>query len=357
MSRNAPDYKRCLRRLSFLLGTGLLVVAAQTSRAELFSTAAAAKTNLARVVIVQNPQAIVAYKAQPEVVQAMVDTAITALTGSNSVAAAWGSLVKPTDVVGLKVYSAPGGTSGTRPAVVAAVVAGLLAAHLPPDHIVIWDRQLADLRRAGYGQLAARYGVRLAGSADAGWDEKVFYDTALLGNLLWGDHEFGQKGEGVGRKSFVSQLLSHDLTKIINLAPLLNQNDVGVVGQLYSLAFGSVDNLQRFADDPDRLATAVPEIYALPALGDRVVLNFTDALLCQYAGSQHGMLHYSAVLNELRCSRDPVALDILSVQTLAQQRALAGFPVAPSSADLFHNAALLELGTNDPKKIQVDNVR
>ena len=158
-------------------------------------------------------------------------------------------------------------------------------------------------------------------------------------------------------KSFVSQLLSHDLTKIINLAPLLNQNDVGVVGQLYSLAFGSVDNLQRFADDPDRLATAVPEIYALPALGDRVVLNFTDALLCQYAGSQHGMLHYSAVLNELRCSRDPVALDILSVQTLAQQRALAGFPVAPSSADLFHNAALLELGTNDPKKIQVDNVR
>ena len=40
--------------------------------------------------------------------------------------------------------------SGTRPAVVAAVIQGLLAAGLPPTNIVIWDKHTYDLRDAGY---------------------------------------------------------------------------------------------------------------------------------------------------------------------------------------------------------------
>ena len=46
-----------------------------------------------------------------------------------------------------------------------------------------------------------------------------------------------------------------------------------------SLALGSVDNSMRFELEPARIATAVPEIYALPALSDHVVLNMMDALL------------------------------------------------------------------------------
>ena len=44
---------------------------------------------------------------------------------------------------------------------------------------------------------------------------------------------------------------------------------------------GSVDNTIRFSTQIDRLVTAVPEIYALPILGDRVVLNIVDALAAQ----------------------------------------------------------------------------
>ena len=334
-----------------------MTFAAPVFAGDLLSTTNSKPAVAARVVIVANPQATVDYKARPEIVRAMVDAGITALTGSNTAAAAWGSLVTPQDTVGIKVYAAPGPTSGTRPAVVAAVIEGLLAARVPAAHIVIWDRRLADLLGAGFGELAARFGVRLAGSVESGWDEKVFYETALLGNLLWNDFEFGSKAEGVGRKSFVSKLVSHELTKIINLAPLLNHNSGGVVGHLYDLAFGSVDNTQRFEDAPARLATAVPEIYALPALGDHVVLNITDALLCQYAGADRGMLHYSATLNELRFSRDPVALDVLSLENLEQQRTRAGFPGEPVNPELIANAALLELGVADRKKIQVDNLR
>ena len=244
----------------------------------------------AYVVSTQDPDATEAFRPRPARVRVMVDRAITRLTGKTSVPEAWRSLVTTQDVVGIKVFSAPGPNSGTRPAVAAAVVEGLLAAGLPPKKIIVWDRHLADLRLAGFSDLSDRYGIRVTGSTQAGWDEKVFYnpDSPVLGNLVWGDLEFGKKGVGVGRKSFVSKLLSREITKIINVTPLLNHNDAGVSGNLYSLATGSVDNLIRFEASSESLATAVPEIYSLPALSDHVVLNITDALICQYEGGSAG---------------------------------------------------------------------
>ena len=268
----------------------------------------------ARVVTVQDAAAVEAFRPRPEVVRAMVDRGITNLTGKATVAAAWRSLVTTQDVVGIKVFSSPGPNSGTRPAVAAAVIEGLLAAGLPPKHIIVWDKEVADLRFAGFFDLAERYGIRVAGSVQAGWDKQAFYETEILGNLVWGDLEFGTKGDATGRKSFVSKLVSRDLTKIINISPLLNHNLAGVSGHLYSLATGSVDNLIRFEAIPERLARAIPEIYALEALSDKVVLNITDALICQYEGEERGLLHYSATLNQLRFSLDPVALDMLSIR-------------------------------------------
>lgn len=305
-----------------------------------------------------DPAASETFRPRSDVVRSMVERGITNLTSNASVAEAWRSLVSTQDIVGIKVFSVPGPNSGTRPAVVAAVVEGLLSAGLPPKSIIVWDKHSTDLRLAGFFDFAERYGVRVGGSAQAGYDENTFYDTALIGNLLVGDLEFGRKGPGVGRKSFVSRLVRKEMTKIINIVPLLNHNFAGVSGNLYSLASGSVDNFARFEGEPGRLATAVPEIYALPALSDRVVLNIVDALLCQYEGAERGLLHYTTVLNELRFSRDPVALDVLSQQELDRQRQVSGAPATgKSNAELYANAALLELGVSDPKRITVTTLK
>ena len=268
----------------------------------------------ARVVIVEDPQATLAFRPRPDHTRAMVNRAITNLTDKPTASEAWRSLVSTQDIVGLKVFSAPGPNSGTRPAVVAAMVEALLAAGLPPKHIIIWDKETSSLMLAGFFDLAKRYRIRVAGSAQAGYDENISYDTSLLGNLVWGDLEFGKTGPGIGRKSFVSKLVGQEITKIINITPLLNHNEAGVAGNVYGLAMGSVDNTFRFESDVDRLAKAVPEIYALTNLSDHVVLNITDALICQYEGGERGLLHYSTTLNQLRFSRDPVALDVLSIQ-------------------------------------------
>ena len=207
---------------------------------------------------------------------------------------AWLSLVATNDTVGIKVFSAPGPVAGTRPAVVAAIVRGLLAAGLPPGP----DRHLGPARRRfarprDFLSWAGRSGVRVAGAAEAGYDTNTFYlpDSPVVGQLVWGDLEFGQtnKDFSVGKKSFVSKLVSRQMTKIISVTPLMNENAAGVCGHFFSLALGSVDNTRRFEGKPDRLAVALPEIAALPVIGDRVALYVTDALLAAIRGRAGGV--------------------------------------------------------------------
>ena len=311
----------------------------------------------ARVVIVEDPDATADLQPVPDHVQAMVDRAITNLTGKPTISAAWLSLVSKTDIVGLKVCSTPGPYSGTRPALAAAIITDLIAAGLPPTNIIVWDRRSVDLRLAGFFDFEQRFGVRVTGSIEAGYDEKTFYETPFLGPMDWTNVEYNQKGPGMGRKSYVSRLLSKQVTKIINLTPMMHHNTAGVYGAMYSLTMASVDNTLRFENNEAELDKAVPEIYALPVFGDkvageRVVLTVVDDLICQFEGQDRGLLHYSTVENQLRFSRDPVALDVLSLQEINHQRELAGAQVF-TNTDMFDNASLLEIGVSDPKRIDI----
>ena len=364
MSRNAPVFARygtvwrhfSLVALLFCVFIATSVVAASQETSE--------SPRESRVVIVHDPGATDAFKPVGDRIRPMVDRGIIKLTGKSTIVEAWRSILTKKDVVGLKVFSTPGAATGTRPAVVAAVIEGLLESGLPPTNIVIWDKQRADLRQAGFVELAEQYGVLVNGSANAGYDEEKLYspERPILGQLVWGDVEFGRTEEGVGRRSFVTKLLTRQVTKIINVTPLLNHNTAGVSGHLYSLAMGSVDNTIRFENDLSRLSTAVPEIFALPSLSDRVVLNITDALICQYQGEQRGLLHYSAALNELRFSQDPVALDFLSLRELERTRLASQIPIPrlysiTNQMELLHNAALLELGVCELQKIKVEKIQ
>ncbi len=310
-------------------------------------------TPAARVVIVTDPEATIAFQPQPEKVRSLVNRGLLQLTGKTNVALAWRTFVSSNDVVGLKIHSEPGANSGTRSSVVAAVIEGLIASGIDTNRIIIWDKELTHLRLAGYGELAERLQVRIASSALAGFDEKYFYESPLIGNLVWGDAEFGKKGSAVGRKSFVTKLVSNEITKIISIVPLLNHNLAGTMGNLGSLALGSVDNTQRF-EQGNRLATALPKIYELPAIRDKVVLNLTDALLCQYQGEQRSLLHYSTALNQIWLSKDPIALDVLAIQELNQQRLQAKVPASKLDWEIYENASLLELGVSNLKNILIE---
>ncbi|MFN0066750.1 MAG: hypothetical protein ACKVYV_03850 [Limisphaerales bacterium] len=313
-------------------------------------------TNRPLVVVVGDDGATEAYIPQAAVVEAMVRRGVATVTRRPDAAEGWRSLIRSNDVVGLKVYSLPGADGGTRPAVAAAVARSLLDAGVPPANIVIWDRRLGDLRAAGFGAVAEQLGVRLAGAREAGWDAEVWYESSILGTLVAGDHEFEKTGAVTGRRSHVSRLVSRELTKIIPVTPLLNHNHLGVSGHLYSVALGSVDNAYRFETSPGLLHGAVPEIFALPQIADKVVLCITDALVGQYQGAQRSLLHYAEAVNELRLGHDPVALDVLAWDDLNRLRVRAGAPALTNRVELFLNAALLELGETDPLRMDLEHV-
>ncbi len=309
----------------------------------------------ARVVVVHEPAATDNYLPVSNVVASVVSHGITALTGQATTEAAWRSLVTTQDTVGIKVYAKPGPVVGTRLPVAEAVVRGLQSAGLPGRQIVVWDRHLADLRQAGFVDLASRCGVRVASSVEAGWDESIFYESSLLGQLVAGDHEFGKQGPKVGRRSFGSRLVRGQITKIISVAPLLNHNQLGVSGHLLGMGLASVDNVLRFENSLNFLTEAVPDILALPELGvaDHWVVSITDALLGQYQGEDRQLLHYSVALNELWFSRDPVALDVLGVHELENQRQASGAAKRRLNLELYENAELVWLGVSKLARIDV----
>lgn len=345
-------------RLIFALGCAQLSLTAwgESAAQEPFSTIPTSTTNRARIVAVHDAQATTAFKPNSQRIVRMLNTAITNLTRTASPADAWRALANTNEVIGLKVYSSPGADVGTRPDVVAAVIQGLLDAGFATNHIVVWDRYGAHLRQSGYAELQSRFGIRVEGAVESDFDPTTYYETALIGNLVYGDLEFGSKDDAAGRKSFISKLVTKDMTKIINITPLLNHNGAGVTGNLFSLALGSADNIIRFESSRGRLATAVPELYALPILGDRVILNITDALLAQYQGEEHSMLHYTVPVNELRLSLDPVALDVMSAKELERLRQSRGNAVIPVNWDLYKNAELVQLGVADQRHIDVEKI-
>ena len=292
----------------------------------------------ARVVMVEDAQATSAFEPQPAIVQDMVNRAMLKLTGKEDIVQAWRSIVSTQDVVGLKVYCAPGPTSGTRPG--GGQRGGARSSR----------RRTAPAQHRHLGQATGRFArgrIRRVGAAlrcAAGRQRgqrlrrKGLLRQGAAGRTGSGDLEFDKYGAKTGRKSYVSKLLTGDMTKIITITPLLNHNVAGVTGNLYSLATGSVDNIGRFESQAARLAEAVPEIYALPALSDHVALSITDALIGQYQGENMSLLHYSNALNQIWMSKDPVALDVLAMQELDREREARKMSAGNPNAELYHNA-------------------
>ncbi|MCX8157649.1 MAG: DUF362 domain-containing protein [Verrucomicrobiae bacterium] len=347
---------KAMNRCGWVRRCALAVAVAVAGLGGLPAAAATSPPAPSRVVMVHHPEATRHLQPQPEVMQRMVEEGLRRCFGRADSGEVWRSLMPTQTVVGIKVYALPGKLSGTRPEVVAALARSLIQAGWEPKRVIIWDKSREALWRAGYGELAATLGVRVEAVSEGGYDPEVAYERPVLGNLVYGDVEFGREGPGVGRRSHVARLITQKIQRHMVVTPLLNHNQVEITGHLYSLALGGVDNVQRFEANATQLMEAVPEIVALECFADRLLFCVTDALIAQYEGQQRSLLHYSVVLNELWFSRDPVALDVLGRDRLQRLRDAARAVPRKIQNELFSNAALLELGVADVSRIKIERV-
>lgn len=280
-----------------------------------------------------DPAVIHQWIENPAVSRRMVDQLVLAVTGKPDVKAAWKSLVDPKDVVGIKISTAGGPYFSTHRGVVEAIVAGLEQAGVARSKIIVWDRSSADLRAAGYGARSVGYVVRGI-DPPRGLDPKNPIFAPAFGKLIWGDLSFKEtktlkeqvagERDQVSPESHLPYLLTREVTKIVNVALLSDEAGCGVAGALYNVTVPNVDNARRFTQGSG--ASSICDLYLDERIGQRVVLNFIDGLVAQYAGAPEFNANYAYEHATLYASTDPVALDVTVLGLLEKWREQAKLP-------------------------------
>ena len=296
------------------------------------------------------PAAVEGGTVRDGMVRRMVDAVVMAAAGRPDVAAAWRTLVRPEDRVGLKVSATGAPVSSTHPAVVAAVAEGLVAAGVAPERIVIWDRTAHDVERAGYGGLGRRF--RVTGTDEAGgYAEKETVTAAVMGKLIIGDRGFapGRK-EQTSSRSHLSAVLG-EVDKVVHLPVLTDSTFSGVAGALSGMVLDNLDNWRRLARSPHHGDPFLPELYADPRLGGKVVLTILDALRPQYAGGPFPGAQFKTNYGAVFASRDAVAVDATALRLLDDFRKEAGLPPLGDKVRWPVTAEMLGLGTAAEERI------
>lgn len=306
------------------------------------------------------------WQANPAVVQRMVDALVMRVTGKPTVSEAWRSLVSPKDRVGIKVAAAGGTVSGTNPQVVDAIVAGLSEAGIPASNIIVWDRNLADLIASGFRRDGSRYELRWVDPVK-GYDPKTQVSAPVLGKLIWGDSGFGERsgarvadvlasGEQLSSRSLYSQVLSREVTKVINVPSLTDSFLTGINGALANMVLPNIDNWRRFTKPPAFGDPYLAEIYADAIIRDKVVLTILDGLVLQYAGGPFANPGFLLDHCTLYASRDPVAIDATGVRLLDEARAPSKLPPLDPMTQWLNSATAAGLGNHAESQIDLIQV-
>jgi len=325
---------------------------------------------------IENSEAIADYQTNSAIVRQMVDDLVMTATGEPTVSSAWGSLVKPSDVVGIKVCTNGAPLFSTHPAVVNAIVAGLTDAGVPPQNIVVWDREERLLKEAGFR--AKNAGYRLMWS-EGNYDPKAVITSPISGKLIYGDllfmaktpdtlrGEFGRDPvekekkprtmDNLSDESHLSSVLTRVVTKVINVPVLSDNFFCGLSGALFNMTIQNLDNWRRLVQDPINGDPSIPEAYADPRIGDKVVFQLMDGLIALYAGAPFGDANYAIHYGTLFASKDPVAMDAVALQRIDEWRMGAQMELASKTAKYLPTAFSYGLGNADLRKIEVIDVR
>jgi hypothetical protein len=308
-----------------------------------------------------DPAAINQYRANPSVVRGMVNRLVLAATGQPDLARAWGSLVAPNDKIGIKISGAGGELFTTHRDIVNAIVDGLVAAGHPREGIIVWDRSLGGIKEAGY--LPDKEGYQIKSIAPRnGYDPKAVFTAPLTGRLIWGDLEFrSDRGripllsdqEATSDDSHFARILSSEVTKVINVPVMSDSGSCGIAGCIYNMTIPNIDNWRRFTQSTWGHA-AIAEIYRNPMIGPKVVLNIMDGLVAQYAGGPEPQPNFAIHHATILASKDPVAIDALTVRQIEEWRAKARLmPITPLAQ---HVQAAGQLRIGNAEVIEVRNV-
>ncbi len=322
-----------------------------------------------RVVQVHEPGAMVDEKPVAEAINAAFRNGIEKLTGKD-MKDSFGIFFSKKDIVGIKVNPVGAGLIATRHEVVEAIVEWLADGGIPRGNIVIWDRFDSMLAESGFNE--ERYpGLRFEGLQTMGeskedgtpdWldnegnhisaanfdDEMVYWadvDAPQDENYL-NQHVFNNSNSPFGR------LLTHDLTKIINV-PVFKNTGNGISVATKNMGYGAICNTGRL--HRPLFFDVCTEVLAFPPVRDKMVLNIADGLRAQYDGGPMPNAKATWIYNTLFMATDPFALDRVCHDLMVEKRKEMGIDVNehPRYSDYLHYGEKLGLGIANREKIEL----
>jgi uncharacterized protein (DUF362 family) len=295
-------------------------------------------------------------------VRAMVESLVMATTRKRTPAEAWASLVRKSDIVGIKVAAAPGSMGGTHPAVTRAIAQGLQQAGVPAAHIIVWDRNREDLLNAKYTPDDPDFRLQWV-DPTTGYDSKATLTAPVLGRLIWGDSKFGDikgtrledllpHGEQLSSTSYYASVLSKKVTKVINVPSLCDSYMTGLNGAIANMTLWNVDNWRRFIKEPEFGNPYLAEIYADPMVRDKVVLTIMDGLSLQFAGGPFLNPSFTRPYYTIFASTDAVSIDATAARLIDEYRVLNKLPKIWDVAGHIQAAESMGLGNADEANIE-----
>jgi len=318
-----------------------------------------------KVVLVKNLNAVVNDLPVESVAYLMLQKSMLELTGQKYIKEAWRMFVSPGEKIGLKVNPVAGTLLSTSHAVVKSVVKQLTESGIDKKDIIIWDRREMELKDTGFTQ-DIYPGIKIRGTELQ--DEKGSYtdeNGKLYGErnidkewYYWADVEGEYDAETMpymingGKFSYFTKIVTQEVDKIINI-PILKNAGGSITNALKNLAFGSVSNTGRL--HAKLWNDTCAEVCAFAPLRDKVVLNICDGLRGCFNGGPGANPQFICNYNSMLVSSDPVAMDRIGYDIIAEKRIAEGLQKAPSPESLtfLSMATALGLGVSDKNKIDL----
>jgi uncharacterized protein (DUF362 family) len=334
MSRKAPDGEGTRREFlasSARIAAGMAGLMAPTIGGRRGPTLLAALDPRALVGMARDP-AVVGRDGRivPAGVAALLDRALVRALAAPSALEGLGRLFGPADTVGIKVNCLAGRGLSTHLELVEAIIALLVKAGVPADHVLVWDRSDRDLRRARYPLRRSGDGPLFLGTNDDYENEPI--DAGSVGGCL-------------------SRILTRRITAVINV-PILKDHDLaGISGALKSF-YGAIHNPNKYHDD--NCSPFVADLAAHPVVRSKTRLTIYDALVAQFQGGPAYVPEYGWPLGAVFASTDPVAGDAVALDLITRKRrevGLESLEKAGRPARWLREAAKRGLGIDDLGRI------
>jgi uncharacterized protein (DUF362 family) len=316
----------CMYRRQFLqaLPAGPLALSSQfASQAAVLKGLGMPGPYKGRVVDVEHPGSIVSGAYQAEPVRTMMQRGMRELTGADGWVDAWKRFFEPGDVVGIKVNPVGMPHVISAPEVLREIIAGVMAAGVKPQDIVVYDRYRRQFLQAGFDKWLPEK-VRWMHAAEDydeiqlgidGYDPDHYMEMALV-----------QPGQDLAnptmRRSFAANFITKSVNKLINLCVLKDHQSAGVTLALKNLSHGLVNNVARSHSSYTLNACGafIPAVVQMPVIRNKTVLHVLDGIKGLYHGGPGAKPQFVWEHKHLYFATDPVALDHVGWRVIDAKR-------------------------------------